>query len=179
MRNETGRSGHAELIEIQAVGLTDHKRRGEAGEAAFLAKASSLGFRVSKPWGDSDPYDFVVNCGHGFLRVQVKTATSYYQSRYRVKGERRAAPYTKKDIDFLTAHVVPENLWYVVPVESLAPRCMLRFNPHGSGKSKFERYREAWCLLACSEKARGWKDVPVICRSRELLVRCAVCPLHN
>jgi hypothetical protein len=57
----------AELIEIQAVRATNNpKRRGEMGEAAFLAKASSLGFSVSKPWGDSDRYDFVLYSGHGF-----------------------------------------------------------------------------------------------------------------
>ena len=30
------------------------KRRGEMAEAAFVAKAVSLGFGVAKPWGDSD-----------------------------------------------------------------------------------------------------------------------------
>lgn len=38
----------------------DGKRRGEMAEAAFVAKVSSLGFGVAKPWGDSDPYDFIV-----------------------------------------------------------------------------------------------------------------------
>ena len=49
-----------ELIEIQAVGAPIRKRLGEAVEAAFLAKAAMLDFPVSKPWGDSRPYDFVV-----------------------------------------------------------------------------------------------------------------------
>ena len=39
------------------------KRRGEMAEAAFVAKAISLGFWVAKPWGDSDPFDF--NCAGG------------------------------------------------------------------------------------------------------------------
>jgi hypothetical protein len=43
-------------------GLTK-KRRGEMAEAAFLHKASKLGFGVSKPWGDSDPYDLIVGLG--------------------------------------------------------------------------------------------------------------------
>jgi len=52
-------------------GLTK-KRRGEMAEAAFLHKASMLGFGVSKPWGDSEPYDLIVDSGSSLWRVQVK-----------------------------------------------------------------------------------------------------------
>ena len=50
------------------------KRRGEAAEAAFLARATHLGFRVLLPWGESNPYDAAVDYGRGLLRVQVKSA---------------------------------------------------------------------------------------------------------
>src|ERR1700682_6684037 len=41
-----------ELFEIQAVSFNQHKRTEEVAEAAFLAKASNLGFCVAKPWGE-------------------------------------------------------------------------------------------------------------------------------
>ena len=50
------------------------KRRGEMAEAAFVAKAVSLGFGVAKPWGDSDPFDFIVQSGGKLWKVQVKSA---------------------------------------------------------------------------------------------------------
>jgi hypothetical protein len=53
------------------------KRRGEAAEAAFLARATHLGFGVLVPWGESRPYDAAVDCGRGLLRVQVKSAGSF------------------------------------------------------------------------------------------------------
>jgi hypothetical protein len=37
------------------------KRRGELAELAFTLKAASLGFSVSKPYGDSDRYDFILD----------------------------------------------------------------------------------------------------------------------
>ncbi len=78
-------------FDIHAVGLTTRKRRGEAAEAAFLAKASGLGFGVAKPWGDSERYDFLLDSGHGdFWRVQVKSTQRYAESRYRVKAVRLA-----------------------------------------------------------------------------------------
>jgi len=45
-----------QLIEIQAIGITTSEQLGEAAEAAFLSKASGLGFAVSKPWGGSRSY---------------------------------------------------------------------------------------------------------------------------
>jgi hypothetical protein len=40
------------------------KRKGEIAELAFMQKAVTLGFGIAKPWGDSDRYDFVLNCGN-------------------------------------------------------------------------------------------------------------------
>jgi len=39
------------------------KRRGELAELAFAHKASALGFKVAKPYGTSERYDFVVDSG--------------------------------------------------------------------------------------------------------------------
>src|SRR6202167_6759827 len=52
------------------------KQLGEIAEAEFIAKAVGMGFVVAKPWGDSEPYDFIVNVRKSFhfWRVQVKSA---------------------------------------------------------------------------------------------------------
>ncbi|HZW97192.1 MAG TPA: group I intron-associated PD-(D/E)XK endonuclease [Candidatus Eremiobacteraceae bacterium] len=155
------------------------KRRGEAAEAAFLARATVLGFSICVPWGESERYDCAIDSQPGFLRVQVKSATACSRSRYVVKGGGNGQPYTAEEIDFLAAYVVLRNLWYVIPVEAFAPRAMLQFTPDDSSRDTFGKYREAWCLLDCARKARGWLDIPVRCRSRELGSRCAVCPMRG
>lgn len=183
MREEKDNSGDqqppAESIEIQAVADPTTKRRGEAAEAEFIARATGLGFAVLKPWGDSDRYDVAVDHGRGFWRVQVKLATCYRRSRYCVKGSGSGKVYTKEQIDFFVVHTVPINRWYVIPIEACAGRKSLHFNPHGVSRAKFEKYREAWCLLDCTREARGWKDIPAVCRCPQLAVRCAVCPLRE
>ncbi len=170
-------SNHA--ITIHAVAEPTRKRRGEASEAAFLARATHLGFRVCIPWGDSERYDSVINGGRGFLRIQVKSAARYAETRYRV-GTRGFGPavYTPDEIDFLVAYIVPENIWYIIPIEAIGQRKGIRFYPHTRRKSRalFEKYREAWCLLSCDRKVRGWKDIPALCRCKEMPLRCAVCP---
>src|SRR3989442_7793211 len=94
------------------------KRKGELSEAAFLAKAASLGFGVAKPWGDSERYDFILDSGHNFWRVQVKSTRTRVRTRYvlTVVGRSRA-PYSGVDVDFLAAYVVPKGLWYIIPID--------------------------------------------------------------
>jgi len=165
-----------ELITIHAVGCPSGSRLGDSDEAAFVARACEFDFRVAKPWGNIDPYDVLVGMGRGFWRVQVKRATQHRHGQYEAKSRRHRGHYTKDTIDFIAAHVVQENIWYIVPVEAFAGRASLHFNPHGRRESRYEKYREAWYLLACDPKARGWEDIPVVCRCKDLPVRCAVCP---
>jgi hypothetical protein len=129
------------------------KRRGEIAELAFMQKVVSLGFAVAKPWGDSERYDYILDAGGRFWRVQVRS-TAYESHRgYAVHTyiyvKRKMVALTADDIDCIVAYIVPLNLWYVLPVECFSPCKNLWFYPHGSKKgSRFESYREAWSLLA-------------------------------
>jgi hypothetical protein len=176
MRNRDEKADVRRAREKRDAGGETNKRRGEVIEAAFLARATKLNFKVCKPWGDSERYDFVVEGVNGFWRVQVKLTTSQKGTKYRLSLARDGAPYTAEDIDFLVVYVEPKDLWYVLPIEAVESLLCLGLHP-GVGRSKYERYREAWCLLKCPPKARGWKDIPVVCRcKKQLPVRCAVCP---
>ncbi|PYX09958.1 MAG: hypothetical protein DMG88_04365 [Acidobacteria bacterium] len=133
--------------------LRNTKRRGELSEAAFLLKASSLGFCVTRPWGDSERYDFILDNGERLWRVQVKCtevvrARGYdVQSSYGIYGKRKMV-YTARDIDALVVHIRPLDVWYVLPIDAFAPCRSLRFYPQGGcRRPRFEKYREAWDLM--------------------------------
>jgi len=136
------------IPEINAVGLTTPKALGEAAEAAFLAKVTSLGFGVSKTWGDSERYDFILDSGKRLWRVQVKSSRHFDGSRCIVKLK-GAAAYTAEEIDFIVAYIVPENLWYVIPISVAALRGQMYVSPGGTRHFRHEKYREAWCQMAC------------------------------
>jgi PD-(D/E)XK endonuclease len=166
-------------ISLEASAEPTRKRRGEAAEAAFLARATHLGFSVCIPWGDSNRYDSAVELDLGFLRVQVKSATGYAENRYRVKTTGASGKvYTSKEIDFFVAYVVPENLWYIIPIQAIGHRKGIRFYPttRRPSKAMFEKYREAWCLLDSRLNVRIRKGAPRRCRSKNLELRCALCP---
>lgn len=146
----------SEGLTQKALGKWQHlapKLRGELGELDFLRKAMGMGMLVSKPWGDSYRYDFVVDWQGRLSRTQVRS-TEYrgglngYAVHASVFVGKRAVPLTAKDIDVLVAYVSTRNIWYVLPVRAFSPRTALCFYPDGSTKGAlFEMYREAWWVL--------------------------------
>jgi hypothetical protein len=128
------------------------KARGELAEARFIAKALSLGLFVSKPFGDSLPYDFIVEAGGKLSRVQVKSAWcatprgafQFVASPIQNRGQ-HAHPYRGHEIDFFVAYINPADTWFVIPVARL--RQMNHLHLSLATNHPFARYREAWHLL--------------------------------
>jgi PD-(D/E)XK endonuclease len=138
------------------------KRRGELVEVAFLHKAVSLGFGAAKPYGDSESYDFILDAREGSVtplwRVQVKSSGTMYKGAYHIMAAhftKKATKecYTKNQIDFLVAYIVPETTWYVLPVQVFTPRMFLSFFPHNpDSRGRYEDYRDAWHLMSDSQR---------------------------
>jgi hypothetical protein len=151
------------------------KRSGEISQAAFLSKASMMGFNLALPWGDSERWDFVVwgLDQQRVMRVQVKGTGRLYLGGYEVQpvhstrrgGKKR---YTKKEIDVIAAHVQPVDAWYLIPIEAVGRAKSLRLYPESassegvadigadgkvlrkrakSRKPDWERWRNAWQVL--------------------------------
>jgi len=128
------------------------RKRGDLGEAAFLHKATELGFMVAQPYGSGYPFDFIVQGGQALWRLQVKAAVHmshglYAVSIYRHMGRRRQA-YRGCDVDFVAVYIVPEETWYILPVREVVNRVTLLFRPKGYHRPDiYAHYREAWHLL--------------------------------
>ncbi len=152
------------------------KVTGERSEAAFLYRASNpvFNFGIAKPWGDSRRYDFILDNGRRLHRIQIKCTESIraqaYETRATYTTGKTRAVYTKKDIDFIAAHVVPLDIWYIIPVEICTPAPMLRFYPHRKArKMRLEPYREAWHLLQSEEENGPLGNIEIQARADETL----------
>ena len=129
------------------------KRQGEAAEALFLAKATDLGLTVAKVWGDSAPYDFIVEGRHACRRIQVKSVWaprmsprhSFKVAASRGRGVKRA--YSSREVDFMVIYIAAERAWYVIPIRALAGHKTVCLDARTRSRRLFEAYREAWKLL--------------------------------
>jgi len=120
-----------------------------------MAKAAELGFKLSRPWGDSATYDVVIELKGRFVRVQVKSTMCKARARkaHHQQGAYMAnmrhisvRPYVASDFDYLALYVIPLDVWYILPSTITAQRSALRVVP-GDDRNRYERYREAWQLL--------------------------------
>jgi hypothetical protein len=130
--------------------MENNKQQGELAELQFYLKSHEYGFIVSKPFGDSAKYDFIVDCNGRLSRVQVKSTV---QSPYRHTGYQITAGYgkdkkcySKKDIDYLCAYIVPSDLWYVLPIKVLGDKRSLSIYPDKE-EHPINAYRESWQLF--------------------------------
>lgn len=139
------------------------KRKGELSELAFVYKAVSMGFGVAKPYGDSERFDFIVSSGRRLWRVQVKSTYKRGKHGYCVHAygnrNRGTEMYTPEEIDFIAVYLVPEDAWYLVPIDAVGGRSSLFFYPQGSqrGLCRYEMYREAWWLMKAKSRMSAAK----------------------
>ena len=136
-------------MQMRGRWIKNCKERGEWAELCFMAKAAEHGLRVSKPYGDSASYDVGVEQEGRILKVQVKS--TLYRRRgtesysLNVHGPRRQR-YRRGTVDFFAVYLIPANTWYILPFGKLKKNFSLHITM-GSGRQKYEKYREAWGLL--------------------------------
>src|SRR5882724_7975722 len=130
-----------------------HKARpGDIAEAVFGLRSMQRGWVVSKPCAEKQAYDHIIDNRCNLLRIQVKSTTTLYsKNRYHVnmgRGEHTKIAYTKNDIDFFAIYLLPEDAWYIFPVEFAAGRVGLSVPKadHAQG-TKYEPYLNAWHYL--------------------------------
>jgi len=139
------------------------KRRGEWAELQFMARAAEHGLQVTKPWGESAHYDFVVENGGRFVRVQVKSTMFKDRGGYSctVRGSR--GPYKGDAFDLVAAYLIPEDLWYIIPAEKIRGQGSVAIYPKLKG-SKYDCYKEAWHLLRKDSKAEKGLELKACCQ---------------
>ena len=122
------------------------KAAGEWVEMVFMVKAAALRLAISKPYGDSQRYDFLVNAPRKpALRVQIKSAFSKLRDYYTASARGSSGRYDPSELDFLVIYIPPEDAWYVVPSDCVHANS-LTLRPHRS-RGKYEKYRDAWHLI--------------------------------
>jgi len=137
------------------------KRLGELAELIFLMIATRMGYAISKPYGDSERYDFILDARRPrgaprnsrplLWRIQVKSTSQFVNGMYRINSHRslggRAVRYKPGEIDFIVAYIIPEDTWYVVPIRAIRTKALGFRSRKDERPGPYEQYKDAWHLL--------------------------------
>lgn len=100
------------------------KQKGNITELETMLAFLKQGYNVLTPYGDCERYDFVVDSGERFFKVQAKTSHSdddgasfkfSCRSCSRKEGKTISHPYTNEEIDYFVTTFNGKT--YVIPVE--------------------------------------------------------------
>lgn len=128
------------------------KRQGYMTELEFQRKAFEKGLIVSKPFGENWRYDFIIDTENDLYRVQVKSCTNKRNNRngyradicYGKKSGKNRKAYDNKSIDFLAIYIIPEEIWYIIPVEITRGVKRICLYPNTEIDTKYGLYKENW-----------------------------------
>ena len=142
--------------------MRDTKQVGNCIELKSISRFYDLGYTVSIPYGDSNKYDFILDCHNKLYKIQCKTPREIldektgqptciyipltYQTGYTKNNPAIRNYYTDKDIDYFVTNYKGIN--YLLPVVQQS-MITLRILPtkRKSIKSKFlEDYKDTKIL---------------------------------
>lgn len=114
------------------------KQKGLNTQLHCIAYFSDCGFLVSTPYGDNGRYDLIVDVNGNLFRIQVKTASLWYDSNGEPSGikfscrsarintkESYTKRYTKEEIDYFATYW--NHQVYVIPVEETSSEKVIHF----------------------------------------------------
>jgi PD-(D/E)XK endonuclease len=126
---------------------------GQRTEAIVLPELVKLGHRVLVPFGVNHRYDFAIDLGDRFLRLQCKTARLlggrilFNAQSIRSNTQRVYLRSYFGEIDYFAVYSPDIDRVYAVPVDE-AGRCSgsLRVEPTANGQSKGVRWADDYLL---------------------------------
>ena len=99
--------------------------QGNVGMGQAIAYFTKLGYTISIPLNDCQPYDLIVDNGKQLLKIQIKTAqTNKVELRSKYGGKGKVSKhFNKNNIDYL--FITTENNNYLIPSKDINVKSML------------------------------------------------------
>jgi len=132
--------------------VNTRQHQGFIYEAMFKVLALRRMFDVLEP-STVQPYDLVVECPTGLVKVQVKGSNYLTDaSAVRMKlSEYKTLPDFTTLYDVLACYAQPFGCWYILPTYLLKTRTV-RFYENPKKISKWEQYKDNWSPFYQKEK---------------------------
>ena len=122
------------------------QRIGAIGEARFIAECLERDFEPHTPTTPM-PWDFIVHCPAGDLKVQVKSTSCIKDNYYVVntscgKTNKEHIPST---VDVVAVYLAPIQEWWMIP-QSVVTSLTIKLFSDNPSKSKYKKYQNNWSI---------------------------------
>jgi len=130
---------------MKDINKMNGKELGDYAELQFQMLAFKKGFIISKPFGENSKYDFIIDSQGILARVQVRaTNTETGNGIYRIStNHARGKKYTKNEVDYVVGYIVPKDVWYIFPIDTIKGLSSLRIRPDDENDQYIE-YKDKW-----------------------------------
>ena len=122
------------------------QRIGAIAETRFITECLERDFEPHTPTTPM-PWDYIVHCPAGDLKVQVKSTSCKTERCYNVNT---ASGCTSKEhmsdlIDVVAIYLAPLNEWWMMP-RNIITSMTVRLYPDNPSKSKYKKYQNNWSV---------------------------------
>jgi hypothetical protein len=123
------------------------QRIGAIAESKFMTECLERDFEPHLPTTPM-PWDFIVTCPAGTLKVQVKSSQTKYGQSYHVTTSTGCTnkEAVSKDVDVVACYISPEKMWWLIPRFDLTGKTA-KLNPEPTSKNKYKKYQENWSIF--------------------------------
>ena len=95
------------------------------------------------------PWDFIVTCPAGILKVQIKSTTHKSSTNsYTVSTSTGLAHKASMcdTIDVVGCYVIPEDTWWMIPRKKIKA-LSIKLSVLPQSKSRYKKYQENWSIF--------------------------------
>ena len=125
---------------------SNSQRIGAIAETRFIAECLERDFEPHTPTTPM-PWDFIVHCPAGDLKVQIKSTSVRDKSAYTVNSSCGAnfKGHMSDDIDVVGIYISPLKEWWMIP-RYLINSKTIKLYPENPSKSKYKQYQSNWSI---------------------------------
>ena len=124
---------------------SNEQRIGAIAESKFITDCLERDFEPHLPVTPM-PWDFIVHCPAGDLKVQVKcTSVRTKEGNFNINsgsGTTKKTPIGS-EVDILACYVSPIDTWWMIPQSELSSKTIKLYAEHNT-KSKYKKYQNNW-----------------------------------
>lgn len=125
---------------------SNEQRIGAIAETCFVAECLERDFEPHTPTTPM-PWDFIVHCPAGDLKVQVKSTSTKINNHY--MANTATGTYTKVHmsniVDVVAIYIAPIKQWWMMPRDAVTSKT-IKLYPETPTKSKYKKYQNNWSI---------------------------------